>query len=147
MTIGIMDYFGINDSLGARHAFFDFKRETTMHMFDLYTTLQPFPKTPLSLLCSFWVWGCDRDPETLKQNYSTYIELSYEKEIGSFTADFFAGGTTGRGFYAERPALVNVGLGLTKEFVVGNLTLPLKTEFIFNPDAQNAYLNVILTLK
>lgn len=147
MTLGITDYFGINDSLGARHSFFDFRRETTMHMFDVYTILEPFRKVPLSLLCSFWAWGCDREEETLKQNFSTYFELSYEKEIGPFTADFFAGGTTGKGFYAERPALVNVGLGLTKEFVIGNLNLPLKTEFIFNPDAQNVYLNVILTLK
>ncbi len=148
MRIGFTDYFAINDSLGARHNFFDMERKTSMHMFDVYATVSPFRGIPLSVLYSLWFWGADRQPETLRQNFSQYVEIKYEKEVGEYTATAFAGATLGKGFYARRAAFVNVGFGLSRTVcLTKTLSLPMKFEFVLNPELQNVYLNFIIGLK
>lgn len=147
LKLGITDFFGINDSAGARHEFFNVKRKTTMHMLDAYFVYAPFNKIPVSLLGSFWFWGADRKAVSLNQNFSSYVELKYEKEFSMFTANAFAGMTLWEGFYAKRAALVNVGVGLTKNLSAGSLSVPIKLEFVVNPELQNTYINAIITIK
>lgn len=148
VKLGFTDYFAINDSLGAKHRFFDMKRETTMHMFDFYFNLTPFKSTPVSLTYSIWVWGADRDEVTLEQRFSQYIEARYDKAVGSYTASAFAGFTPAKGFYAPRAAFVNLGIGLMRSYKIGEqLSMPLKFEFVLNPELQNTYLNAVLTIK
>jgi len=147
LKIGFTDYFAVNDSMGARHEFFDMKRETTSHMFDAYFQYQPFEKIPVSLLYSVWFWGADRDEETLKQNMSSYLELKFEKEYELFTASAFAGFTPSKGFYASKAALVNLGVGIEKPITLGGIiTIPAKVELVINPETQNVYINAIITL-
>ncbi len=148
MKLGITDYFAINDSLGAKHRFFDMNRESTRHMFDFYTIIAPFESVPISFTYSIWVWGEDRDEVTLKQRLSQYLEVRYDKAIGRYTASAFAGFTPARGYYASGPAIVNSGVGLTREFKISEqLNMPLKIEFVLNPEMKNAYLNAIISFK
>jgi hypothetical protein len=52
------------------------------------------------------------------------------------------------GFYTSGPALVNVGLGLSKSLMLGGrVSIPAKIEFILNPETQKTYINAIITLK
>lgn len=148
LTLGFTDYFGINDSIGSKHDFFNMNRETTMHMFDVYGILTPSRKVPLSLLYSLWVWGADRKETTLEQNFSSYLEAKYEKQYGQVTACAFAGMTLGKGFYASRPAVVNLGIGLSKAIPVCNsFSIPVKLEFVLNPEMQNVYVNAIISIR
>lgn len=147
LKIGITDYFGINDSIGAKHEFFNLKRKTTMHMLDAYFVYFPFRRIPFSVLYSLWFWGADRKAATLDQNYSSYVELKYEKEFSLFTAGGFAGMTLWDGFYANKAALVNLGIGLTKKITAGFFSVPIKVEFVVNPEIQNTYINAIITIK
>lgn len=148
LKLGITDYFAINDSLGASHNFFDFNRTTSMHMFDLFATIYPFQNIPVSLLGSWWFWGADRDPVTLEQNFSTYLEIKYEKNLGNIKCYTFLGATPWKGFYANNPAIVNLGIGLSKEFFSeSKFSIPAKVEFILNPELENIYINAIITLK
>jgi hypothetical protein len=148
LKLGFTDYFAINDSVGSRHSFFDFERKTTMHMFDIYAVVYPFKQVPLSLLGSFWFWGADRESGTLKQNYSTYFELKYEKKLGFAKASIFVGATPMKGFYAKRAAIVNLGIGLSKElFANSKFSIPARVEFVLNPELQNAYVNAIISIK
>lgn len=146
-SVGFVDYFAINDSVGAKHDFFNMKRETTCHMLDIYGICQPVEKIPVSFLCSLWFWGADRD-STGKQYMSSYVEAKYEKHVGRATASLFAGMTFGEGFYASRPAVVNIGVGVSKPLTLGKLaSIPAKMEFVLNPYTQNAYFNAIFTIR
>jgi hypothetical protein len=146
-SLGFVDYFAINDSVGAKHDFFNMKQETTWHMLDIYGVCQPLEKVPVSLLYSLWFWGADRDPDG-KQNMSSYVEAKYQKQVGRATASLFAGMTLGEGFYASRAAIVNMGVGLSSPITLGGLaSIPVKMEFVLNPYLQNAYINAIFTIK
>lgn len=148
LKLGLVDYFGINDSIGARHKFFDTDRETTSHMIDAYFTYKPDENTPLSFLYSLWFWGADRNPTTKKQNYSSYFDGKYEKCYRQVKASVFAGITFWKGFYAQHAAVVNMGVGLSKPIMLGDfVSIPAKIEFVLNPETQNAYVNAIITLK
>ena len=145
--VGFVDYFAINDSVGAKHDFFNMDREMTMHMLDIYGIYQPLEKIPVSFLYSLWFWGADRD-STGKQNMSSYFEGKYEKQVGRATASLFAGMTLRKGFYASRAAVVNMGVGISKPITLGKLvSIPAKMEFMLNPYTQNAYINAIFTIK
>jgi len=148
LKIGITDYFAINDSVGAKHNFFNLERKTTMHMLDAYAIYNPAKKIPVSLLYSLWFWGADRNQLTFEQNFSSYIEAKYEKSFVKCKTSAFVGMTLGQGFYASRAALVNLGVGISKLIPVSNcLTLPAKVEFILNPETQNVYINAIISIR
>jgi hypothetical protein len=148
LKLGLTDYFGFTDSLGAKHNFFNLNRKTTMHMLDLYGIYYPSRRVPLSILYSFWFWGADREPHTLKQNFSSYSEVKYEKAYGQYKASVFAGITLGKGFYASHPAIVNLGVGLSKSLSINkSFSIPTKIEFILNPEEQNVYVNAIISIK
>ena len=147
LKLGLVDYFAINDSIGAKHGFFDLNRETTWHMLDIYCVYQPAKKIPLSFLYSLWFWGADRDAEG-KQNMSSYFEGKYEKRYGQVTTSVFAGMTLWKGFYASKAAVVNLGVGISKPITLGGLiTIPAKIEFVLNPELQNTYINAIFSFK
>jgi len=146
--LGMTDYFGINDSIGAKHHFFDMNRKTTMHMLDVYSVYKPSEKIPLSFLYSLWFWGSDRNSTTKKQNMSSYFEGRYEKNYGKVKTSAFAGMTLWKGFYASHTAIVNIGIGVSKPITLGKLiTIPTKIEFVLNPETQNTYINAIFTFK
>lgn len=147
--LGFTNYFGINDSIGARHNFFNFNRKSTNHLMDIYTAISPFQKIPLTFQYSLWFWGADRDAVSGKQNYSSYLEARYEKQlVGDVKLDLFIGGTPYKGFYASKGAIVNIGASVSKSLKFGDLiSIPLKVEFILNPNLKNVYINAMLTLK
>lgn len=146
--LGLIDYFTTSDVTGAEHKFFNFNQGTSSHMLELYGNHKPFNKAPLAFLYSVWFWGPDRDKVTQQQNFSTYFEAKYTKTYKSVDAYAFAGLTPWKGFYATGPALVNIGVGLSKSINLGDrISVPAKIEFILNPDAQKAFINAIITLK
>lgn len=146
LKIGFTDYFAVSDSVS--HGFFDFNRRFTNHLFDIYTVINPFKKVPVSFMLSNWFWGADRDRETLKQNFSTYFEARYDKEVGNYTASAFTGMTFGKGFYASNAAIVNMGLGLSRDINVTNqFSIPAKIEFILNPNTKSIFINAIISIK
>ncbi len=134
LSLGFVDYFAINDSIGAKHGFFDMNRKTTMHMLVVCFVYQPILKVPLSIQYSLWFWGADRKAMTNEQNFSSYVEIKYEKDYGKAKATVFTGMTLWEGFYASCAAVVNAGIGLSKPITLGNrISIPAKIEFILNP--------------
>lgn len=147
LKFGLVDYFAINDSIGAKHDFFNMKRETTPHMLDIYGVYQPIDKIPVSFLYSLWFWGADRDLKG-KQNMSSYFEGKYEKRYGQVETYAFAGMTLGKGFYASHLAVVNIGVGISKSInLAGLVSIPAQIEFVLNPELQNTYINAIFSFK
>jgi hypothetical protein len=148
VKIGFTDYFGIQDSMKNKQRFFNFENKTTSHTLDLYTSIQPFKHIPLNFYWSTWFYGCDRDSKSHKQFYSSYLETRYEKDFKSFRLHSFVGGTPYKSFYYHKAGIVNVGLGITKQYALTHkLSMPFKIEFILNPSTENVYVNAVIGLR
>jgi len=148
LKIGFTDYFGINDSTKNNQRFFNFENKTTSHVFDLYANLTPFKNIPLSFLVSNWFFGADKDAVTKQQNYSTYLELRYDKQFNDIGLYSFVGASPYKSFYYKHAGIVNLGIGFSKTYkVVKNLSLPMKVEFILNPSSENVYVNAVIGIR
>lgn len=148
LKIGFTDYFGINDSIKHNQQFFNYKNQTTSHVFDFFVSVMPFKNIPLSFLVSNWFYGADKNTISKKQNYSTYLELRYDKQYNDINLYSFVGATPHNSFYFDKAGIVNVGIGCNKTYqVLKNLTMPLKLEFILNPSNENIYLNAVIGIK
>jgi hypothetical protein len=139
-TIGVNDYYNPVDSIGVGDSYFNYASKSTLHTFEPFITLSEIGGTHFSTTAGVFVYGNDKD-ENGKNMYSSYMELSYATNIRDFGLNIFTGATFNKGYYAERPSIVNVGLTVSKEIKVAeNFTIPCKGSFIVNPDTQNVYM-------
>jgi hypothetical protein len=76
--------------------------------------------------------------------YSTYVEASYETEIGSTPLSLAVGGVFGdnNGYYlTDGSGLINVTVGTSKEIKLSDsFSLPVNASITLNPDSENIYL-------
>ena len=87
----------------------------------------------------------DKNEETGKPFYSTYIEFKYPFTLLGLDAEPFAGLTPFHGLYAEKPAIVNTGISFNKSFsITPSLSIPIRMTAISNP-YQNTYFLVFFT--
>ena len=145
-TLGLISYYGYSPYGN----YFDFKKETTGHAFDLYFRYNSGSgfKATLSTI----IGGNDlkwKDGE-LKRNFSTYMELGYgSTTTGGIDWEIFAGLVPMKsGFYAiDGAAFMNLGLGVSKSFeVTPTYTLPLSLKLSFNPAYDAAFLTAAIAL-
>jgi len=148
---------------GFNRSFFNYKSEETDHIVELclnYTLPEAFPMT---ISVNAFIFGADKkkysdakETDLKKQNYSNYIALSYPIK----DTKIFTGFSSGDGYYGDdyywgfddddnlTPtgvvggfAMVNLGLQVTKSLkITDSYSLPIKSVFGFNPQAENAYL-------
>jgi len=145
ITIGVNDYFNPNDSMGIKNDYFNYSRNTALHAFEPFITFYEIAGTPLTATAGLFAYGNDRD-EDGKNLYSSYVELNYADNINDYGLNFFGGATLGKGYYADKPAIVNLGVSISKEIkVIDGFTIPCKGSFIVNPNAQNVFLVFTIT--
>jgi len=130
--------------------YFNYKNETTGHIFEGtvgYTGPESFP---LSITANVMFAGADKKydkdfeaQDPTKQAYSTYIELGYAFKYFSP----FVGITPSDGYYGDGyggyggVSVCNIGLTATKNLKISDsFSLPLKATFGFNPQKEDAYL-------
>lgn len=145
-TIMVTDYFTGNE------AYFEFKKETTFHSGEL--TLQYYfgDNFPLQLSANIIFYGADLkldsynlfgDPVfTDKNNYSSYIELSYPIELESSSIGLVAGFVVNESYYygTDGAAIINLGASISKEIKMNeNFNLPLNFAVIVNPHYESVY--------
>jgi len=144
-TIGVNDYYNPTDSVGKNDQYFSYSKNSTLHTFEPFISFSEIGGTPFSASASLFVYGNDRD-ETGKNMYSSYLELSYSTDINDIGFDLFAGATMNKGYYADKPALVNLGISISKELMISeSFSIPCKGSFIVNPDTQNVYLVFLIS--
>ncbi|HEX2935569.1 MAG TPA: hypothetical protein VHO72_09470 [Bacteroidales bacterium] len=136
-TLSVWDYYVNADEATATH-YFNFS-DTTLHSVEGSLTFNGTESFPISVTLATYLWGDDKDEEG-DNNYSTYLELGYERSIGPTNLKLFAGGTFGAGYYASKAALVNIGLAATRNLQLTEKTaLPLSGSLIVNPDSKSVY--------
>jgi hypothetical protein len=139
-TIGVNDYYNPTDSISKNDKYFNYTKGSGLHTFEPFISISEIGGTHFSASASLFAYGNDRD-ENGKNMYSSYLELSYSTIVNNFGLDFFGGATLNKGYYANKPAIVNLGISLSKEIKVSeSFNIPCKGSFIVNPGTQNVYL-------
>jgi hypothetical protein len=105
------------------------------------------PKTDISLGVYTNLYGNDKKKDNGDIVYSTYAEIKYKYEIKKLNTimDFacgFALNGQDEGFYNNDGfSCVNLALGFTKQIAISNnLSLPIYTRLIANPNDNKLYL-------
>jgi len=141
-TVMVTDYYSQSDLTNVNY--FDYKKETTKHVFEAALTFNGTEKLPLSLMIATNVYGADAKKINGDNQFSTYAELTY-----SFKHfDVFAGanliepnrdlGETG--YYGNYMGFVNIGLTAVKNIkITDHYSLPLTLSVITNPQAEKIY--------
>jgi len=147
--------------------YFNLKNKETDHILEGSLAYNGVESFPLGISVSTMFYGADKkyqnnyqytdnngsvivggqNPE--KQNYSTYIELTYPIK----SLNFFVGFTPADGYYGDGYgnrsgfSVVNLGLSGSRSInMTDKFSLPVKTTLGFNPQKEDAYLVFTLTL-
>jgi len=138
VTFSIWDYWSFSDTT-ANH-YFDYKKQTTSHLFEAMVLVSGGEKLPFNVLGSYLFYGAD-------PTKSIYFELQYLHSFGSIDTQIFTGFQAKGQFYAPKTAFVNLGCTASKSLkITKNWSLPLNLSCIVNPYSRNIYLVAGITL-
>ncbi|NDV80372.1 hypothetical protein [Bacteroides sp. 51] len=138
----VADYFVLNNPDDSFN-YFDYKANTTNHMFEANVTYTVDPKRfPLAIKWSTFFAGTDfydsEDPG--KRSYSSYLEFGYPFSYQNFDFRAEVGMTFWDGLYADKTNVVNLGLSMGKKVrITDKITIPVSGKLIFNPYLQKSH--------
>ncbi|MDC1107250.1 hypothetical protein OAT16_11120 [Prolixibacteraceae bacterium] len=141
LTISIWDLYASRDRNSIDdYDYMDWDQATTNHLInaDLHYKVG---HSPLSIMWSTLLWGRDLDAEG-NQNYSSYLEATYGMYAGDSKLTFFVGANMfDDGLYADRTAIVNVGVGCQNHIqLTEKKQLPVWAKVVLNPEVKQANL-------
>lgn len=159
ITLWFSDYFFPAEAFNARNKYFNYDAKTTGHVFEPCITFNGTEKIPFTFNFSMNVYGADKRKKKDDGNggfedgdifMSKYVELGYKKEIKGVDFNAFVGGVLDDpdedkgelGFYGENRSagIINVGIKASKKIkITDKYDLPVQTQLIFNPEAENIY--------
>lgn len=132
--IGITDYW-----VAGTRSFFHFDPHDTGHVFEGNIGYD-FGILALSWNTVFAGADYYRKEDT-KRAYSSYFQISAPFSLGGLEWSAEVGGTPWKGAYAEEFAIINVGLGASKDIeITDRFTLPVSAKVIANPSTESLYL-------
>jgi hypothetical protein len=141
LSITLFDYYNEMETAMDSVNYFNFKAGETWHMLEAtlaYTISEDFP---LTVTAATFFYGADYNYTDKKQFYSTYLELAYAFSVKEVSANVFLGGCLNKGLYADKAAIVNVGVKAVKNIKLSDtFELPISGSFILNPYAEDVFL-------
>jgi hypothetical protein len=139
-TLTLNDYF-VEDKVSVDpNKFFSWKKKSTNHTLEACISFDGTENFPFTFTAATFLFGDDLDDND-NNFYSTYFELGYSKQIGFCMLELFVGGSPKEGYYSSGPAVVNVGVSLSKEIkITESFSLPLFTSLVVNPHSQDLFL-------
>ena len=154
ITAAFTDYFVHNEAFPNNTRYFNYNSKTTTHIFEPSLQYKGPDKFPISLLVATYVygndraWGYDIKKDTTGENYySTYIELGYTFKLHKNPFELFIGITPKAGAYGNDFGVVNAGINGYKTIAITDkFSIPVKASIIGNPQAENLYFVITLTL-
>lgn len=149
ISISFYDYYNPIDTLGWNGDFFELSNSKTRHSFDAIINLHATENIPVNILISTMFYGFDKDLETGKNLYSTYMEVSFALlKCNHSQLSVHLGATPFKSYYAKHAAIVNTGLTLVREIHLNStFCLPIKGSFILNPYTHQVFLLAAFTLQ
>jgi len=137
--------------------YFNYKNSETGHRFEGTVGFTGPEFVPISVTWNTMFYGLDKKSnDSMKQAYSTYIELGYSRDAASF----FLGFTPWASYYnnygvttfdteasKKTFSIINIGASVTKALKINETySLPLKATLVINPSAtysRNDYVHLI----
>jgi hypothetical protein len=121
------------------NSFLNFKEGENRHTLEFSLDNYSGEKCRLKWMIDTFFAG-DKNEETGKTFYSTYVEFKYPLSFLSIDAEPFVGLTPFKGYYADKFAFINSGLALGKEIKLAKkLVCPLNLTYTYNPDADEHF--------
>ncbi|HRX68799.1 MAG TPA: hypothetical protein P5200_10525 [Tenuifilaceae bacterium] len=145
-TATIFDYFIENESNLNLNSYFVWKNSTSPHALEGTISFNGTENFPLTLTAATFFYGNDRDQNN-DNFFSTYLEIGYSVPVKASVINLKIGGTPSESIYANKTGIVNCSLGLCKDIKVTNhFSLPVFSEFIVNPAANDVFFVFGVTL-
>lgn len=146
VSFTLNDYY-IQDETGfSQNRYFEWGRKLTPHALEGCVVFNGSESFPLSILATTMFYGNDRDANG-DNIFSTYFEANYNKKINDVDVSVFVGGTPFNGMYANRAAIVNLGVGIGKEVKINEyLKVPVYSSIVINPHRQEIFFIVGITI-
>jgi len=143
----LLDYYNPIEGV-KKNDFFNYNADTTRHLVDVNVKFHGTTDFPVYIMASTLVYGVDKKPNSNANRYSTYVEAGYTLSLkADQRVDFFLGGTPHKSYYANEPAIVNVGMTVHNNVnVLSQKKLPLYISMIVNPRYQNIYFILGMTI-
>lgn len=142
ITVQVNDYFVEDEDNPANTNYFQWRSSdtaTTPHTVEAQISFNGVEGFPVTFTAATFVYGYDKD-ELNKNRYSTYLEIGYLLTLKEYSFKTFVGGTVNDGFYADKAAIINVGLTATKEIqITDKYSLPIQSSLIVNPNTKDLY--------
>jgi hypothetical protein len=136
-SLTLFDYY--NPVAGENNRYLNFREGRNRHSIELSVDNHSIERRRIKWMAGTFLLG-DRNEETGKPFYSTYVELKYPFRIWFLEAEPFVGLTPSRGYYAERFSIINTGVSFSKEIDLKlPFTFPLSLSFISNPYSKQGF--------
>ncbi len=136
-TVTLFDYY--NPVPGESNQYLNFREGKNRHSLELVLDNYMADRQRLKWMIGTFMFG-DKNEETNKPFYSTYLEFKYPFSIWAVEAEPFIGITPFRGYYADRLAIVNAGMSFEKELNLKMpFSIPLSLSFISNPHTKQSF--------
>lgn len=148
LNLTISDYFFPADVPFERNDYFNYKKDETGHTFEAMVTLGGTESLPFYGTFAMNIYGADGVNEKGENYNAKYIELGYNTGFGLYDMSAFVGlapdnpktDQGGEGWYGESSGIINLGLTVSTTRKLADLSLPVFSSIIFNPEAGNFYL-------
>lgn len=138
LTFSVYDYFNPVTEDGPNR-FSNYNSETTTHSIDAIVEWEP-EQIPVRLQAATLIYGDDRNPETLKNRYSTYFQAGVYHDFKGHEVELYAGFTPHESYYATKANFVSVGLKSKGEISMFKSKIPVSVNFMVNPTNEIAWL-------
>jgi hypothetical protein len=136
-SLTILDYY--NPVPGEINQYLNFQEGKNRHSVELNIDNYSIDKQRFKWMVGTFILG-DKNEETEKPFYSTYLELKYPFTVFGIETEPFAGLTPFKGYYADKFAIINTGISFSKEIDLKlPFTFPLSLSFISNPYSKQSF--------
>lgn len=136
-SLTISDYY--NPVPGEINQYLNFQEGKNRHSVELNIDNYSIDKQRFKWMAGTFILG-DKNEETGKPFYSTYLEFKYPFTIFGIETEPFAGLTPFKGYYADKFAIINTGISFSKEIDMKlPFTFPLSLSFISNPYSKQSF--------
>ncbi|MCF8304076.1 MAG: hypothetical protein K9I94_12430 [Bacteroidales bacterium] len=145
VSVGVTDYFFPDgNATSIQNNYFEYDEDKTGHIFEANLGFNGLENFPVYLSLNYNFWGADNDN-------SFYGEIGYEGTAGNYDYTVFVGATSGEGIYlpdgSDGFSVVNLGLSASKKIpITEQFALPVSGSLIFNPQAENIFLVIGISL-
>jgi len=140
--------------------YFNYRAKETGRFLDASIKYRLRGKYPFQIMWATILFGRDRGPLNQYNRYSTYLEVEYPiYRSGLINFDLGIGGAfamrrgknengkkIGAHFWGDNPGITNISLKVSKDISIYNYKLPVSLYGVWNPEGNQANMQVALTL-